>query len=425
MRLVFISTACMKYLSYIIFILGLFLSAKTFFYETGHRGANRFLAAFLFAAAFLFFAIFNYFFGTSVEMLTYTIGGMHQIYFLLGPLAYFYVRGTLRDDAQIKAIELLHFAPFCIVLAGQFPYILSPWEEKIRIVNLLCTRNWADFSNFRLNMFLSFRQSEVLRIGSMLGYSAAQWTLIWKYCRSNDLTDSSYVQFILMRRWLLLFVGLYSILSVQWTALGAYLLVRADLKTLEQVTTLICLSISIFYLILNTGVFVFNNLLNGLVITPVGLRKKNNNPLAFNEGLPPYVDGGEEVLQMWYKSLFQPEYLHQIGHLLEHWSGQKKYLDRANLADLAKETGIPSHHLTYYFNSILGRKFTDWRNDLRIAHAKLLIDEGIMDTLNLEGIANRCGYSSRTAFSRVFKNATGLTPSEYYEGKPFPIPDSK
>jgi len=99
--------------------------------------------------------------------------------------------------------------------------------------------------------------------------------------------------------------------------------------------------------------------------------------------------------------------------LLAHWVEGKKYLKGGSLNDLSEDTGIPSHHLTYYFNSILGTKLTDWRNTQRIKLAKSLIDEGLMDTLKLEGIAEKCGFNSRATFFRVFKEISGVTPLEY------------
>jgi len=415
----------MELLSYIIFTLGLILSVKTYFYETGHREANRFLAAFLFGISFLFFEVFHYFLCNSAIVSAVTLGGVHQITLLLGPFAYFYVRGTLRDNARLKRLELLHFVPFFVILMGNLPYFLSPWEEKLRAVNFLCTKNWPDFLALRLNFIASYTHLEFLRILSVLVYGGAQWALILNYRKPADLKDPSLVQYIMVRRWLIIFVSLYSVMAIQRIGLGSILMVASEWSMLEGVTLITCISLSIFYLVLNFGAFIFNNLLDGLVIAPVEHLATNTGETAYSAH--PVLPGSiaEEAVHSWYESLFQQEYLQEIGHLLDKWSENKKYLDRANLADLSSEIGIPSHHLTYYFNNILGLKFPDWRNSLRIAHAKSLIDEGAMEILNIEGIANTCGYSSRTTFSRVFKEITGLTPSEYNEGRTNPSSDPK
>lgn len=410
----------MEILSYVILTVGLILSVKTYFYETGHRGANRFLAAFLFGASFLFFEIFHYFLCNSLFIAAFTLGGVHQITFLLGPFAYFYVRGTLRDNARLKRAEFLHFVPFFVVLLGHFPYFLSPWDDKLIAVKLLCARNWHGFSALRLNFIASYTYLEFLRILSILVYGGAQWALILNYRKPADLKDPSMVQYIMVRRWLIIFVVLYSVMAVQRIGLGGILLMAPAWSMLEGIALITCISLAVFYLILNFGAFIFNNLLNGLVIAPAKLLEKNSSEIAYPSHALLEETIAEEATSSWYESLFQPEYLQEIGHLLDKWSENKKFLGRANLSDLSNEIGIPSHHLTYYFNNILGMKFPDWRNSLRIAHAKSLIDEGIMEILNIEGLANTCGYSSRTTFSRVFKEVTGLTPSEYNESRAIP-----
>lgn len=407
----------MEFLSYFIFLLGISLSVKTYFYETGHQMANRFLAAFLFGSSILLFEVVHYLTCNSPIIAALTLGGLHQVLLVLGPFAYLYVRGTLRDDARLKPVEFLHFVPFIVILMGNIPHIFASWEEKLRIANILCSRVWGDFTAIRLNFIAPYKYLEFFRIVSLLAYGAAQWMLLLKYRKPYNLQDASNVQYIMVRRWLVIFVVLYSIMAAHRGVLGVFLMFLKDWKTLDEIALIACLSLSVFYLIMNFGVFVFNNLLNGLMITPVGILEKNSVPATSEIHLFAQNEAHEEPVQSWYKTLFQPEYLEEIGRLLHIWSDQKKYLGRANLSDISEDTGIPSHHLTYYFNNILGQKFTDWRNALRITHAKALIDDGIMGTLNQEGLANSCGYSSRTAFSRVFKETTGLSPSEYNESK--------
>jgi AraC-like DNA-binding protein len=83
------------------------------------------------------------------------------------------------------------------------------------------------------------------------------------------------------------------------------------------------------------------------------------------------------------------------------------------LGRLAIAIKVPLHHLSYYFNDILKIKFTDWRNDLRIAYAINLMNSASMDTLTLEAIAEQSGFTSRSTFIRAFKNKTTLIPRDY------------
>ena len=83
------------------------------------------------------------------------------------------------------------------------------------------------------------------------------------------------------------------------------------------------------------------------------------------------------------------------------------------MAQLAIQTGIPAHHLSYYFNNISSEKFTDWRNQLKVDYAKRLIQEGFTKLNTLEALGTQAGFSSKSTFFRAFKKAEGMTPSEY------------
>ena len=83
------------------------------------------------------------------------------------------------------------------------------------------------------------------------------------------------------------------------------------------------------------------------------------------------------------------------------------------LLQVSIESGIPTHHLTYFFNELKKISFSDWRNNLRIEHALALIHQGEINNFTLEAISVKCGFTSQSTFIRSFKNVTGTTPSNY------------
>ena len=112
--------------------------------------------------------------------------------------------------------------------------------------------------------------------------------------------------------------------------------------------------------------------------------------------------------------LFTPEYRKTIAAALQSFEERKVFLNPDfKLTQISNESGIPSHHLTYFFNDIKNISFSDWRNSLRIEEAKFLIRQGETDSFTLLSISLKCGYSSQNTFIRAFKNATGTTPSTY------------
>ena len=55
------------------------------------------------------------------------------------------------------------------------------------------------------------------------------------------------------------------------------------------------------------------------------------------------------------------------------------------------------------------------RSEYRVREAKKRLLEGNLKESTLHGIARECGFTSRSAFYRVFTEQTGCSPGEYVE----------
>ncbi|MBQ2520336.1 MAG: helix-turn-helix transcriptional regulator, partial [Paludibacteraceae bacterium] len=98
---------------------------------------------------------------------------------------------------------------------------------------------------------------------------------------------------------------------------------------------------------------------------------------------------------------------------LETWLEQDKpYLNPDfQLTDLRKVLPLNRTYLSQLINAEYGGNFYKWVNDLRIKEAKRLMTE--QPELKIQDIAERCGFSSRRAFTRIFTRDTGTSPSEW------------
>ena len=104
-------------------------------------------------------------------------------------------------------------------------------------------------------------------------------------------------------------------------------------------------------------------------------------------------------------------YANKITHYM---STAKPYLDaNLTLPQLAIMLQIPPHHLSRVINEKFGINFFDFINQYRVAEVKTKIDNPEFDNLSLLGIAFDCGFNTKSAFNRVFKKMTGMTPSEF------------
>lgn len=83
--------------------------------------------------------------------------------------------------------------------------------------------------------------------------------------------------------------------------------------------------------------------------------------------------------------------------------------DRAELAELAKETGASARTLQRLFQSETGLRFARWRQRLRLLHAITLLSSGSSVTRAGEN----AGYASTSAFVAAFRKQLGDTPMRY------------
>lgn len=93
---------------------------------------------------------------------------------------------------------------------------------------------------------------------------------------------------------------------------------------------------------------------------------------------------------------------------------EKPYLDPlCSLPGLAARLHVSTHHLSQVLNDTLGQNFFEFLATYRIDEAKQLLADPAMDHVRIEEIAERVGYSSKSAFNGAFKRLSGQTPSAY------------
>lgn len=93
---------------------------------------------------------------------------------------------------------------------------------------------------------------------------------------------------------------------------------------------------------------------------------------------------------------------------------EELFLDfKLGLSEMADKLQISTNQLSALLNDVVGKSFYDYVNEFRIEEVKkrLVLPEDQNKTIL--SIAWECGFNSKSAFNRVFKINTGLTPSEY------------
>ena len=100
--------------------------------------------------------------------------------------------------------------------------------------------------------------------------------------------------------------------------------------------------------------------------------------------------------------------------LIEHLETAKPYLDpELTINALSDEVKLPRHYITAILKQDLGKNFFTLINDYRLEEIKRrLADRADRKTPVLQ-LAMESGFNSKSSFNSLFKQSTGMTPSEY------------
>lgn len=100
--------------------------------------------------------------------------------------------------------------------------------------------------------------------------------------------------------------------------------------------------------------------------------------------------------------------------ILAYMTKEKPYLNpEMTQSDLALEIDISSHHFSEVLYYNMEQNFYNFINSYRILEAQNLMKDSKYFDSKILAIAYDSGFKSKSTFNRIFKNHTGITPSEY------------
>ncbi len=401
-------------------IIGLSLSILILFYNQGYKRANLYLAGFFFFVSLYLLNNYILTFSKSNSLVAIFITTIPTFFFLIGPLSYFYVRSIIRDNSKLSYTDYIHFALFIIAFLGTMPILFSSWAHKQEVADILISNNWR-IKKFNINIFLPFYINQIIRPLHWLFYLICNWQLFQKKYKNPIGAENNLQQYKLIKRWLLVFCTIFTCLTIIFFFIIVLNLIHDEKSTFLKQTYVYLVIVGLVYIVLNISLLLFPHILYGLpieVFKPSVWATKEDRIAIETSFLPDSIKNGASEIandtKLKFTQLFSPEYVLNIKEVLEQWELEEKYISpECNLNNLSVEAKIPLHHLSYYFNSFINVKFTDWRNNLRIKYACKAIQSGKSDDITIEALAANCGFSAQSTFIRSFKIYTWLTPSEY------------
>ena len=302
---------------------------------------------------------------------------------LHGPFMYLYISALIDEKFRLNGKRLLHFVPFLLFNVFVLVSLLFPEiSERIRLDHVESEHGAPWLFNFFLILtalsgpvyfILSIRLFKILDINIFNNFSTTE----------NINLD-----------WLRKLV--YSF-GVVWTVLIGF-------ATIHHIFHLFSWTFCTDGLFLSLSGFI-------ILIGYFGLRQKEIF-IQYPEHKLEYVtEPKAKYANVLLKDDDAELYVSKIKGLMKT---EKLYMDAdLTLPDLATKLQIPSHHLSRVINEKLGLNFFDFINQYRIEEVKSKMINPEFDNLSLLGIAFESGFNTKSAFNRVFKKMTGLTPSGY------------
>ena len=391
----------------------IFLSLTLLFYNKGYKGANRFLSGYLSCSSLLLITQYFFIYSKSADLTTIFVAGFPSLFYLIGPFAYFYVRSILRDNVKLSKKDYLHFLLFIIIFIGLLPFFFSSWEYKCFISQKIIDRTYMG-SIYNINYLVPKTINQILRPPFALFYLV----LVSREFIKNRNVFKSFSQAKVMKIWLGLFYLLFSLTVIFYIIVHLVYHLNINFFYTNLWFYYVISSIAFFYLVFNFSLVLFPQILYGL---PIPKLVMNPNTFHSDESMH-YNDESANLIidnkRSPVNTFFSKEYEFEIEAAIHIWIADKKYLEvNASLISISTQTNLPVHHLSYYFNSVLKVKYTDWRNRLRIEFAKTQIDSGFHKSVTLEALSVESGFATQSTFIKSFKNAFGCTPSKYIKTK--------
>lgn len=339
------------------------------YFSKANRFSNRLLSILIFAIAL--WLVDDFMRTAKIYRLKPDLYFMPIFYSLsFGPLIYFYVKSLVNEDFRFKRIHLLHFIPVALQAALYFwlsseSYAFKKWywENVHRNITyrLEFDGTWVSMSTYLILSFQLLRHYQV-------------WV-------EENFSEVSKIRL----NWLRIILSALLILCIQW-------LVEIILRDFGGL-----------YFEYNYSVEILGVL--ALILGISGLKQSNLSGIHYDS------PAKKDVQQI--KALFIPDNA-IMAKIREGMERQQLYLNPTlTLVEFSQALKLNTKIVSRHINSGFQQSFNDFVNTYRVDEVKRRLTSENLERLTIMGIALDSGFNSKTTFNRIFKEFTGVSPSDF------------
>ncbi len=361
-----------------------------------------YLALFLMSASMYGIAHYFVLYGKSPFWLAIFYNHFTPLMLLLGPLLFFYIRGTLDDTSIVKKSDVFHFIPAVVHLIGIIPYSLQSFATKTQIAAQII-QNVDAILDINTNYFYSTTVNFIIRPVLLLVYILFCMYLIWKRFSAKNVDQNiPKKQLLISFRWLIILIMSLFFIVVEFLIITFNSIQQKPSIGLVNTYPLYILS-GVAYCIMSFSLLLFPNILYGFP-KRVMVKKETIKKLKQPSEIQP-----------------KPAEAIQDDPFFELSESIKVYLEKEkpflnvdfSISDIALAMKVPQNHVAYCVNTIMQTKFATLKSDLRIDYAVELLSGNLNESFTIEGIAKQSGFKTRASFYGAFKEKIGMTPTEF------------
>jgi AraC-like DNA-binding protein len=318
--------------------------------------------------------------------------------FTYGPLLLLYARWMTTEHPVFHSRFLWHFSPFFVFLVASLVFIDEPVMSGTH--GFLVTDRFVSFRIvYAVTFFISITTYSVAtfvvilrhqkQLFQLVSYSSGRITLQWL----KGLSITFYMGYVVM----FIFGGVD--LLVGFMPFDPYEISFIGLTILTFLFT----------------IFGFNqpSIFEEVVREPsIEEAAEQENGESTEE-----TEEDKPVQKKYARSgLKEKDVAKYLNRIEEHMATNKPYLDRElNIYDLSSQLNIPRHFLSELINEYMGMNFYSLVNDYRVEEVKRRIVNPKYKHLTILAIAYDAGFNAKSSFNTIFKEKTGMTPSEYQQ----------